>query len=130
MSSSKKTISVIFIATAVFAIAGLVWLYYTYNPSGNNLFPRCPSNQFLGIICPGCGSQRAIHQLLHFNIGGAFRANPLLVVSLPYIITGIAFENKNVRNKYPAIRKALFGKKAIILLLIIITIYTLYRNLI
>lgn len=129
MASSKKT-TVLLIFFGAFALAGMVWLYYTYNPSDNNLFPRCPSNQFFGFICPGCGSQRAIHKLLHFNIGDAFRANALLVVSLPYIVTGIAFENKKIRNKYPELRKILFGKRAIIILLIIITIYTIYRNLV
>lgn len=39
-----------------------------------------------GLECPGCGSQRAIHSLLHLDIGAAFKFNALLVSSLPLVI--------------------------------------------
>ncbi len=38
-----------------------------------------------GFECPGCGSQRAIHSLLHLDIAAAFRFNALLVLSLPLV---------------------------------------------
>ena len=37
-----------------------------------------------GLLCPGCGSLRALHQLLHGHWETAFRFNPLLVASLPF----------------------------------------------
>lgn len=66
-----------------------VYLYYSFNPSSSNLFPRCPTYSLFGIYCPGCGSQRALHQLLHFNIIEAFRFNPLLVILFPLIVYGV-----------------------------------------
>lgn len=39
-----------------------------------------------GWDCPGCGSQRAIHALLHGDLAGAFGANALLVVLAPFIV--------------------------------------------
>ncbi len=36
--------------------------------------------------CPGCGSQRAIHALLHADIQTAFSYNALMVTSIPYLI--------------------------------------------
>lgn len=39
-----------------------------------------------GLECPGCGSQRAIHSLLHLDIAAAFKFNALLVSSLPLVI--------------------------------------------
>jgi len=43
---------------------------------------RCPSLALLGIFCPGCGSQRAIHSLLHGELGAAVSYNPLVVLML------------------------------------------------
>ena len=43
-----------------------------------------------GWDCPGCGSQRAIHALLHGEIGEAFRANGMLLVMIPLLVL-IAF---------------------------------------
>lgn len=36
-----------------------------------------------GYLCPGCGSQRAIHALLHCDVAAAFCVNPYLVLMLP-----------------------------------------------
>lgn len=123
-----NTKSVVKTILVLLAISGVLWLYYTYNPS-DGFFPRCPTNQYLGFLCPGCGSQRAVHQLLHANIGEAFKANPLLVASLPYLLVALVFENKIIRTKYSALRKVLFGRNAIIVVLIIITLFTVFRNL-
>lgn len=41
-----------------------------------------------GLKCPGCGSQRAVHYLLNGQFIPAFRANPLLVMSIPYLALG------------------------------------------
>jgi hypothetical protein len=64
-----------------------LFYYYTFDPSvqtGN--FISCPTNKFLGFFCPGCGSQRMIHHLLHLEFYHAFRYNPLLFVFFPFIL--------------------------------------------
>ncbi|MCD8184317.1 MAG: DUF2752 domain-containing protein [Bacteroides sp.] len=64
-------------------IVGLI--YFFFNPSSNALFPKCPFLVLTGLKCPGCGSQRVIHNLLHFNVIEAARLNLLLVLSLPIV---------------------------------------------
>jgi hypothetical protein len=49
-------------------------------------FPRCPFNQVTGLWCPGCGTQRALHSLLHFDFAGAAAMNVLAVAALPLLI--------------------------------------------
>src|SRR5690554_3787295 len=44
---------------------------------------------FTGFYCPGCGSQRAIHLLFHGDIIGAFRFNPLMVLTIPIMVYGL-----------------------------------------
>lgn len=65
-------------------LVGLI--YFFFNPADNNLYPKCPFYWLTGLKCPGCGSQRVIHSLLHLNLEAAFKYNALLVFSLPIII--------------------------------------------
>ena len=87
-------------------IAGVILLlcaavvFYTYNPESTTFFPRCPFLVLTGLKCPGCGSQRAIHALLHADLPAAFHYNALLVLSLPIIFLLLYAEA--VRRKKPA----------------------------
>ena len=38
-----------------------------------------------GLLCPGCGTLRGLHQLLHGHLAAAFRLNPVMVLSLPLL---------------------------------------------
>lgn len=106
------------------------FIYHTFNPSSGQIpFPKCPSYSLLGIVCPGCGSQRAIHHLFHFNISQAFSYNPLLVLTFPFILIliGVTLYNfifdKKIRLKllyYPMFTK---------ILLVTVVVYFILRNL-
>jgi len=106
----------------------LAIIYYSLDPADYSFFPKCPFNWLTGYKCPGCGSQRAIHHLLTLNFVEAFRANPLLVISLPYIILGFLFDYTNLSDRFPSLRKTLFGTRAIIIIAIIVLAYWLLRN--
>ncbi|MEM7394570.1 MAG: DUF2752 domain-containing protein, partial [Verrucomicrobiota bacterium] len=55
---------------------GLGFLFL-FNPAKVSWIPQCPWFFLSGFYCPGCGSVRATHHLLHGNLIGAFRLNPL-----------------------------------------------------
>ena len=61
------------------SIIGLAVLFYVLNPSEHQIFPRCLFNSITGYYCPGCGSQRAIHSLLHFDLAGVVSYNFLFI---------------------------------------------------
>src|SRR3954470_23248639 len=65
------------------AAAGLAYLYLVVPAPGTT--PPCPTRWLLGINCPGCGSLRAVHHLLHLRVGRAFTLNPLSTVALPFV---------------------------------------------
>jgi len=122
----KKTLkwSVIFIT-----IITLLIIYKIYNPIQNIYFPKCPFKGLTGYKCPGCGSQRAIHYLLNFEIKYAFGENMLLVLSIPYLIMGFIFDLiKNPNDEGLKWRKILFGVKAIYIILTIIVSFWILRN--
>ncbi len=72
------------------AISGMLGLaclvVYLFDPRRYGFYPRCPLHQFTGWACPGCGSLRAMHQLLHGRVWTAFQFNPLLVSVLPLLV--------------------------------------------
>jgi hypothetical protein len=71
------------IAAAALGAAAVLMLVYFVNPAQTTLFPPCPFHMMTGLHCPGCGSLRAIHQLLNGNFVAAFKLNPLMVTAVP-----------------------------------------------
>src|SRR6185503_11263957 len=79
-------------------IAALIWMgligisifLFFFNPASpaNQWFPKCPFRLLTGLQCPGCGSTRAFYQLLHLHPIAAFKLNPLMVLTLPFIVYG------------------------------------------
>lgn len=51
------------------------------NVAGGPL-PGCPFYALTGFYCPGCGSTRCLHALVHFDLANAMAMNPMLVISL------------------------------------------------
>ena len=57
---------------------------YVIDPEETRLIPACPFLSLTGLLCPGCGSARALHALLHGELaaavlkGNAFRPTHLL----------------------------------------------------
>jgi len=102
-------------------------LYKLYNPAEIDLFPKCPVYHFTDTKCPGCGSQRAINQLLNGNLTGAFSYNALLVIALPYLLVGF------IGQEIDPIRKSRFWdifyrNNATIIILVIVIGYWVFRN--
>ena len=59
-------------------------LYFLFNPSTSNFFPKCPFHTITGFYCPGCGSQRAIHDMMHLNIFEAINHNALMFFTFTF----------------------------------------------
>ena len=70
-------------------VAGAGFLFF-FNPASpsNQFFPKCPFRLITGMQCPGCGSTRAFYQLLHLHPVAAFKLNPLMILTLPFIVYG------------------------------------------
>lgn len=63
-------------------IAGSLVLYF-FEPSRWSFYPVCTFHQTTGLLCPGCGTLRSMHHLLHGHWWAAFHCNPLVVTALP-----------------------------------------------
>jgi hypothetical protein len=77
---------------AILAAPVAILMLYFQNPQKSAFFPPCPFHFFTGLYCPGCGSLRATHQLLHGNITAALSYNVMLVIFIPFLITWLVNE--------------------------------------
>ena len=74
---------------AMFLLGGAaIVLLRVFDPA-TGVFPPCPVRYLTGLYCPGCGSLRAMHALLHGELGRAWAMNPLMMVMLPFILYGL-----------------------------------------
>lgn len=127
MDKNKKRIvtAILLPVLILFAV-----IYYRTDPIESIYFPKCMIRTLTGYDCPGCGSQRAIHHLLHLNIGDALRANALVVVMIPYISAGLWFEYAGKKEKYPVAYRRIFGRRMMLIVLIAIIAFTVIRNIV
>lgn len=121
--SCKKPILYILLTAAC---VGLVFVYSRFSPESSSWFPKCIFQQLTGIKCPGCGSQRVIHNLLNLNIRQAFEANAFLVLSLPYIIALLV--SVPLRSRFPRFYNTLNSTPVIITIGILVIIWWITRN--
>jgi hypothetical protein len=66
-------------------LAGAVYLF-VFEPGKTGIFPVCLFRFVTGFTCPGCGSTRAMHQLLHGHVGAAFMLNPFFLLAIPFLL--------------------------------------------
>ena len=67
-----------YILLGIGAIAVLALLCF-FDPSTSAIFPPCPTNALTKLHCPGCGTLRAMHALLHGDVKEALSQNILAV---------------------------------------------------
>lgn len=82
-------------------IAALLFVLYGLLDPAQHPFPKCPFYLASGWKCPGCGSQRAIHQLIHLKVESAFEYNALLVLFIPVVSFLIVADA--MKSKYPSL---------------------------
>lgn len=85
----------------------LVILYLLDPEKGS--YPSCPFRLSTGLLCPGCGSLRALHDLTHLRFAEAFMHNAFLLLAIP--LTGMQLIHNHLfirRLSHPTRRKWLY----------------------
>ncbi|WP_425256193.1 DUF2752 domain-containing protein [Kaistella rhinocerotis] len=128
MQQQNKTTRKILPWILAVGIVSCAILYYHFDPAVYQFFPKCPFLSLTGLQCPGCGSQRAVHAILHLNLKEAFTYNPLLVISIPYILAAMLFYTDFAKKRWPKTRTIFFGYRAILIVLGVIILFAIFRN--
>ena len=116
-------------------IALLTWLsiaigatyLFIFEPGKSGFFPACPFRTLTGFTCPGCGSTRGLHSLLHGDVVAAFEFNPLMVVALPFLLYALARYTAAAVSGRP-LQKHHLNSKYIWVLFAVIIFFWIYRN--
>jgi len=103
-------------------------IYFNFNPEEHLFFPKCSFLILTGLKCPGCGSQRTIHALLHADIHSAFSYNALVVLTIPYLLILIAGKIVQFINPYSKFAIKLQHPYIIWSFFIIVILFWITRN--
>ncbi|WP_273651262.1 DUF2752 domain-containing protein [Cellulomonas fimi] len=80
-SGSVRTPLLVGAATALATVAVAL-----RDPHVQNSWGVCPLHVLTGLWCPGCGGLRAVHDLAHLDVAGAWGMNPLVVALVPVAV--------------------------------------------
>jgi hypothetical protein len=67
-------------------LIGVAVLFFVLDPNKYTIFPKCMFHSLTGAYCPGCGSQRALHSLLHLNLAAVVDYNFLFLPAALFIL--------------------------------------------
>lgn len=111
---------------ALGAVAGLAYLYghSPYEPA--QLLPRCPFHWATGLNCPACGGTRMTYALLHGDLPGALRANPVLLAALPF--AGYAYGRWALAGLRGRGHRLALGRRGVVLVLGTALAWMVVRN--
>lgn len=101
-------------------------IYFVCNPASITIFPKCAFFQLTGLQCPGCGSQRDIHQLLHGNLVEAMHYNAFLVMCIPWLLTILAAHFSKTERK-ERLNRIFLHKNVVNMYLILFFCWWIYR---
>ena len=83
----------------------ICFIYNIFNMHLTGIFKPCYFKTLTGYNCPGCGTTRAIQELLNLNIFEAFRYNPVIgSIALILIIITIAMFINGIKRPYNPFR--------------------------
>jgi hypothetical protein len=113
------------IASAV--LTGGTVVLYLFPPVPASIYPPCPFFYITGLYCPGCGSTRCLHALVHGNLYQAAAYNILLLTAIPFLLyRGAIFLWYVGREKPPAGRR--LPAWAIYVLFGVLVVFWIARN--
>lgn len=119
----KLSLRGVLITVAAIALAAGV---YFFDPVGGPVpYPRCWIKVLTGYDCPGCGSARALHALVHGRIAEAWNFNPALFFVVPLVVLVIMAES----NRFSRLRRYILSPAAAVIIIAAAAVWTVFRNL-
>lgn len=113
-------------AAALLVVAVIFCIYYySVDPAGGRT-PKCIFRLLTGFDCPGCGSQRAFHALMHGHLAAAWGYNPFVFFAVPAAAFFIVAESG--REKWPRFHARVVHPAVLTAVLIAIVGWWIGRN--
>ena len=81
LAPSRVRDATLFVGGLAFAV-----VLHVVDPSEATAFPVCPFYAATGLYCPGCGTLRCLHALLHADLRSAIDFNLMTVLFVPMLV--------------------------------------------
>ena len=112
-----------------FILGGGIYYFYQNDPvQSETVFILCVTKNISGVDCPGCGSQRAFHELLHGNFIKAAKLNLTIYFFTPLML--FLFLKTVLKPFRIDLPDLLITTKRLMLILFFLLLFTVLRNLI
>tara|TARA_B100001059_G_scaffold81686_1_gene79730 strand:- start:484 stop:855 length:372 start_codon:yes stop_codon:yes gene_type:complete len=112
-----------------FILGGGIYYFYQNDPAqSETVFILCVTKNISGVDCPGCGSQRAFHELLHGNFIKAAKLNLTIYFFTPLLL--FLFLKTALKPFRIDLPDLLITTKRLMLILFFLLLFTVLRNLI
>jgi hypothetical protein len=117
----------IFTGIAIATLAGGLAVVYWFSPTEYSFFPRCPVYFITNWLCPGCGSTRALHALLHLELRSALHYNALFTLLAPFACLWLGFIGYRTM-RYDQFPNLAIPRSAAVCLIVTVVLFTIARN--
>jgi Protein of unknown function (DUF2752) len=109
------------------ALLGALAVVYKFPPAENTFYPRCMFFVTTHLLCPGCGSTRALYALLHLDLRSALHYNALFTVVAPGVFLWLAFCFYRVMryNQLPLVK---VPRELTACAIVLVLLFTIARN--
>lgn len=124
MSATRRRAA--WMLTGAVAALGVAVLYYIFDPGKSVFAPKCVFHELTGLDCPGCGSQRMLHALLHGDLAGAWEANAFLLCCGPLLV--LMAVGAGPRTRLPRLYRVINSLPAIVIMAVALLVWTIGRN--
>lgn len=109
-------------------MALLAGVYFFVDPMEVRWMPKCIWKVATGTDCPGCGSQRMAHALMHGDLRAAWQANAYALCMLP-LISGMVWLEFS-RDRHPRLYGCVHSPIVIWSLAVSVFLWWIMRNLV
>jgi hypothetical protein len=109
-------------------VAAVAAVFFFVDPTHSVWAPKCPLYALTGVECPACGTQRALHCLVHLDLRGAMGYNPFMILSMPYALSLAATAWVIPRERCTRLRRFCFHPTTVRVYVALMLVWMVVRN--
>ena len=127
-STTSRLMKLKFITGAsAIALLSALAVVYTFSPTEYAFYPRCLIYATTHWLCPGCGSTRALHALLHSDVRSALHYNALFTLVAPVVFGWLGFCCYRVM-RYDRLPQLTIPRELTACMVAVVLLFTIARN--
>ncbi len=103
--------------------------YHFVDPSSETHLIQCPWRLLTGTLCPACGSQRALHALVHGHLAEAWSYNYFFIISIPFALAVVLASWYNFGHRLDGLKRIVLHPITLKAYVVLFCVWWIARNL-